>query len=74
MARTALIASDLPKKLWLEAAKHAAYTKNRLPHKSLQGKAPLELFRNCNITEERKFLGAFGETVWAHVIDVPDKV
>jgi transposase InsO family protein len=26
MARTALIASDLPKKLWLEAAKHASYT------------------------------------------------
>jgi transposase InsO family protein len=34
MTRTALIAFDLPKKLWLEAAKHAAYTKNRLPHKS----------------------------------------
>jgi hypothetical protein len=49
------------------------HTKNRLPHKSLQGKAPLELFRSCKITEERKFLRAFGEAVWAHVIDVPDK-
>jgi hypothetical protein len=28
MARTALIGSDLSKKLWLETAKHAAYTKN----------------------------------------------
>jgi hypothetical protein len=73
MARTALIASDLLKKLWLEAAKHAAYTKNRLPHESLQGRAPLELFRSCNITEKRKFLRAFGETIWAYVIDVPDK-
>jgi hypothetical protein len=35
MARTTLIASDLLKELWLEAAKHAAYTKNRMPHKNL---------------------------------------
>jgi hypothetical protein len=37
-----LLAANLPKQLWSEAARHAAHTKNRLSHKSLQGKAPIE--------------------------------
>jgi transposase InsO family protein len=44
MARIALLASGLPKKLWLEAARHAAYNKNRLPHLALGGKVPLVTF------------------------------
>jgi transposase InsO family protein len=44
MARTALLGIQLPKKLRFEAARHAAYTKNHLPHKTLNRKVPLEIF------------------------------
>jgi hypothetical protein len=75
MIRTMLLAANLPKQLWSEAAKHAAYTKNRLPHKSLQGKAPMELWKpGINISEERKFLRSFGEKVWIHLPEVKDKL
>jgi hypothetical protein len=53
MARTALLGTQLPKKLWLEAARHAAYIKNRLPDKTLNGKAPPEMLRNIDISEEQ---------------------
>ena len=45
MSRTAILASgDLPKSLWDKASAWAAYTKNRLPHKSLPDqKTPAEI-------------------------------
>jgi hypothetical protein len=43
IARTTLIASGLPKNLWADAMKFVSYTKNRIPHKALGGKSPLEI-------------------------------
>jgi hypothetical protein len=75
MIRTMLLATNLPKQLWSEAAKYAAYTKNCLSHKSLQGKAPMELWKpGINISEKRKFLRSFGEKVWIHLPEVKNKL
>jgi hypothetical protein len=45
IARTTLIASGLPKNLWADAMKFTPYTKNRIPHKALGGKSPLEILQ-----------------------------
>jgi len=63
MSRTALIAADLPKSLWDKAAKWAAYTKNRIPHKGLEGKVPIEVLFNKNPVNERRNLKPFGQQV-----------
>ena len=72
MARTALLHSNLPKTLWPEAVAHAAYTKNRTPHQTLNGKCPLDMFlpslqTPSNIIQQRSKFRAFGETVWVHL-------
>jgi hypothetical protein len=70
-----LLAANLPKQLWSESAKHVAYTKNCLPHKSVQGKAQIGLWKpDINILEERKFFRSFGEKVWIHLPEVKDKL
>jgi hypothetical protein len=71
MARTTIL---VPKKLWFRAARNAAYTKNRLPHSALGGKVPLELLKKTNIEEERKFLRTFGERIYAHIIELKNKL
>jgi len=42
-ARTLLFDSSLPLSLWGEALTHAIYTKNRMPHPSLNNKSPDEV-------------------------------
>lgn len=75
MARTALIHSKLPRTLWGEAIQHCAYTKNRTPHKALNGKAPLEIFKpKSDIVNERSNFRAFGEPVWIHQLTETDKL
>jgi len=44
MSRTALIAAGLPKGLWDKVSDAIAYTKNRVPHKTIRGKTPIEIF------------------------------
>jgi hypothetical protein len=51
-----------------DAAKHAAYTKNRLPYKALNMGTQIERWNpKINIIEERKFLGAYGDDIWVHL-------
>ena len=63
MARTAMIAAGL-KGLWGDAIQWAAYTKNRIPHKTL-GKSPIEVLLNKPI--DRSNLRPFGQKVMAHI-------
>ena len=63
MARTAIIAAGT-KGLWGDAIQWAAYTKNRIPHKTL-GKTPVEaLFGK---TVDRSNLRPFGQQVMVHL-------
>ena len=62
-----MIAAEV-KGLWGDAIQWAAYTKNRVPHKTLGGKAPIELLLN-NKTEgnSRSNLRPFGQKVMIHI-------
>ena len=64
MARTAMIAAGL-KGLWGDAIQWAAYTKNRVPHKALNNKSPIEIL--LNKTVDRSNLRPFGQKVMAHL-------
>ena len=61
MARTAMISSGL--KLWGDAIQWAAYTKNRIPHKTL-GKSPIEALIG---KDDRSNLRPFGQRVMVHL-------
>ena len=61
MARTAMISSGL--KLWGDAIQWAAYTKNRIPHKTL-GKSPIEALIGKG---DRSNLRPFGQRVMIHL-------
>ena len=63
MARTAMIAAGL-KGLWGDAIQWAAYTKNRVPHKTLR-KSPIEVLLNKQV--DRSNLRPFGQKVMAHI-------
>ena len=63
MARTAMIAAGL-KGLWGDAIQWAAYTKNRVPHRALNNKSPIEILLNKEV--ERSNLRPFGQKVMAH--------
>lgn len=65
MARTSLIDSKLPKKLWAEAIAVATYTKNRLPHWSVPEMTPYEAF----FTKKPSIghLQPFGAHVYVHI-------
>ena len=63
MARTAMISSGV--KSWGDAIQWAAYTKNRIPHKSLQ-KTPIEALLG-KIENIRSNLRPFGQKVMIHV-------
>ena len=69
MARTALIAANL-KGLWGDAIQWAAYTKNRIQHKSLLKRSPIEiLMKGAGFLEyklDRSNLRSFGQKVMAH--------
>ena len=63
MARTAMISSGL--KLWGDAIQWTAYTKNRIPHKSLK-QTPIEALLG-RTTELRSNLRPFGQKVMIHL-------
>jgi hypothetical protein len=44
MVRTMLIQAGLPRTYWAEALHHATFVYNHVPHKTLQGKTPAELW------------------------------
>jgi len=54
MNRTAIAASGMPKGEWDKVSKHSAYTKNRVPHKSLGGKTPVEVIFSKDARMERQ--------------------
>ena len=68
MIRTTL--HNRSKSLWPYAMEHSVYTKNRLPHPLLGGKAPFEVatyaVQNINIKAERAHLRPFAQKVWVH--------
>ena len=65
MARTAMISAGV-KGLWGDAIQWAAYTKNRLPHKSLKNlKSPVETL--FNKPANRSNLRPFGQKVMIHI-------
>jgi transposase InsO family protein len=75
IAITTLIASGLPKNLWADAMKFASYTKNRIPHKALGGKSPLEILQPVtDIIAERSNLQKFGEEAIVYNYGVTDKM
>ena len=65
MARTAMISAGV-KGLWGDAIQWAAYTKNRIPHKSLkESKSPVEIL--FNKPANRSNLRPFGQRVMVHI-------
>ena len=75
MNRTAIAASALPKGMWDKVSQFSAYTKNRIPHKSLNGKSPYEIIHpDRDIVEERKNLRPFGQKVSCYDYKVKDKL
>ena len=65
IARTAMIGAQL-KGLWWDAIKWAAYTKYRMPHKSLTGMTPVEVFLLKEVPT-RNNLRPFGQRVMIHI-------
>jgi len=74
MCRTALISAGLPKGLWDKASDTIAYTKNRVPHRTLLGKTPVEIFLKKNPVSERTNLWPFGQKVICYDYDIADKL
>ncbi len=64
-ARAMLIASGLPRFLWLEAARHAVWLKNRTPTQALAGRTPHEEIGRGkpNLSD----LHEWGCTVWVKI-------
>jgi len=63
MSQTALIAAKLPRGFWDRASNWAAYTKNRVPHKTLKGRTPIETLLGKDPVQERLNLRPFGQPV-----------
>jgi transposase InsO family protein len=77
MNRTAILATNggIPKGRWDTAAGWSAYTKNRVPYKTLDGKSPLEvLLPEKDIIKARENLRPFGQKVICFDYDVTDKL
>jgi len=56
MNQTAITASEMPNGIWGKVSKYSAYIKTRIPHKSLQGKTPIEVMLKKDATQERSNL------------------
>lgn len=69
MIRANIMGAKVPRNLWNLALEYFTYTKNRIPHATLQGRAPLEIAggSKVDIKTERKFFRPFGQTVYCHV-------
>ena len=65
LARTMLLAKNLPKFLWAEAVNAAVYTLNRTGPSSVNGKTPYELFTGKNIHLEK--FHVFGIGCYVHI-------
>ena len=65
MAKTAIKGTDRDKAAnkWNEAASWATYTKNRVPHRTLLGRCPVEIMLEKEGKEKRKFLKSFRQKV-----------
>jgi len=74
MCRTALISAGLPKGLWDKASDVMAYTKNRVSHKTLSGKTPVEIFLKNNPVSEYTNLWPFGQKVICYDYNITDKL
>jgi len=74
MSRTALISAGLPRGLWDKTSDAIAFTKNRAPHKTLQGKSPIEVFLQKDPIKERANLRPFGQKVICYNYEVTDKL
>ena len=75
MNRTILAASGLFKGLWDHASAWSAYTKNRIPYKSLQGESPIHrMFHESDMTQQRNNLRVFGEKVASYNYITTDKL
>jgi transposase InsO family protein len=58
-ARALLIEAKLPKQLWAEVVFTQNYLRNRFPHKTLNGKAPLNIwFGKCFSVRHLKIIGS----------------
>ena len=65
MARTAMISANV-KGLWDDAIQWAAYTKNRIPHKTLgKQQCPIEVLFGKSLNREN--LRSFGQQVMIYV-------
>ena len=73
MSQTVIIASGLPKSLWDKASAWAAYTKNRIPHKTHK-KVPAEVLINRNPKKARSNSRPFGQKVICFDYEVKDKL
>jgi len=73
MNRTAIAAYSMPKGEWDKVSKYSAYTKNRVPHKSLEGKTPVEVIFSKDARIERKNLRPFGQKVTCYDYETTDK-
>ena len=74
MNRTLLCAAKMPKGMWNFASAWSAYTKNRVPHKSI-GTSPIKrIFPETNIKKQRNNLRIFGENVVCFDYAVTDKL
>ena len=74
MNRTVITASGMPKGEWDKVSKHPAYTKNRIPHKSLVGKTPVEILLRKNARMERQNLRPFRQKVICYDYETTDKL
>jgi transposase InsO family protein len=77
MSRTAILGTNggIPKGRWDKSSGWAAYTKNRIPHKTLNGKAPHEImFPEKDIQNARSNLRPFGQLVTCYNYDSSDKL
>lgn len=69
-ARTMLIETNLPKNLWGEAIKCAAYQINRCTSVAINYKTPCEILYG---TKDLNKLRVFGAKAWACILPKPDK-
>lgn len=63
MSRTNILGAGLPQSLWDKASSWAAYTKNRVPHKALAGKPPIEILLEQDPKMARTNLRPFPQKV-----------
>ena len=74
MGRVALTAANWCPGYWGDAAQWAAYTKNRIPHTSLGGRSPIDVFLGNENPTNRGNLRPFGQKVIAHIYNENNKM